>query len=69
MSNVSSIEYDLSENSNYITNCRCDTCNTAGPVVVLHHYGAPVLAQCKVCGPHAFEQQARNDINKWLTSN
>lgn len=51
---------------NYIVNCRCDTCQVQGPVVVLHHYGAPVLAQCKVCNEHAFEHQARADINLWL---
>lgn len=51
---------------NYITNCTCDTCGAKAPVVVLHHYGAPVLAQCKVCGPSPFEQQARRDIDEWL---
>ena len=63
---VSEIDTLGSADPNHITTCTCDTCGVTGPVVVLHHYGSPVLAQCKVCGPHSFEVTARRDIDVWL---
>ena len=54
------------ETLDYITTCTCDSCSAHGPVVVLHHLGAPVLTQCKPCMPAAFEAAAREAVDQWL---
>lgn len=63
-SNVSELEILGPTDSNYITS---GTCDTTGHVVVLHHYEAPVLTQCKMCGDLERVGTAHRDIDSWLT--
>lgn len=54
----------------HITTTRCDSCGRHGPAVLLcdnDHPGTIILAECAGCNPAAFEDQARYDINMWLT--
>jgi hypothetical protein len=51
---------------NHIKCDRCDSCGQKTSVVVYHHYGTPVLNQCKQCNPYGYKTQAQEDINSWL---
>ena len=54
----------------HLTTTRCDSCGRHGPAVLLcdnDHPGTTILAECAACNPAAFEDQARYDINMWLT--
>lgn len=53
---------------NVISTSNCDSCGTRRcPVAVMHHNGAPVLAECKSCNSQEFERIARRDIDEWLS--
>jgi hypothetical protein len=52
---------------NRIIKDKCDCCGKRELGVELYHLGTPVLFHCRGCQPKTFEQQARVDIDRWLS--
>ena len=50
-----------------IKHTTCDCCGARSTCAEWHDDGIPHFAACKACQPVAFEAQARQDIDSWLS--